>query len=108
LGGFCGFYGACGAGVGTGIFLSLILKTTPLSGLEWQLCNQITSDSLRVIAESGGPRCCKRDSFLALQTAVVFLKEKLDIILPMREVIQCEFSDKNKECLKTACTYYIH
>ena len=24
LGGFCGFYGACGAGVGTGIFVSLI------------------------------------------------------------------------------------
>ena len=31
LGGFCGFYGDCGAAVGTGIFVSVITGATPLS-----------------------------------------------------------------------------
>jgi hypothetical protein len=37
LGGFCGFYGDCGAAVGTGIFMSLITESTPLSVAEWRL-----------------------------------------------------------------------
>jgi hypothetical protein len=31
LGGFCGYYGTCGAAVGTGIFISLITDASPLS-----------------------------------------------------------------------------
>ena len=60
LPGFCGFYGACGAGIGTGIFLSIILNSTPLSVNEWSLCGQMTATSLTSIASDNGPRCCKR------------------------------------------------
>lgn len=35
-GGACGFHGSCGAAVGTGIFISLIKDTTPLSVQEWK------------------------------------------------------------------------
>ena len=106
LGGFCGFYGACGAGVGTGIFISLITDSTPLSEEAWRLSNLMTARSLEEIACHGGPRCCKRDTFLALQSAQVFLERNLNVRLPLSEPIMCTFSDLNKECLHETCPYY--
>ncbi len=106
LGGFCGFYGACGAGVGTGIFISLMTDSTPLSEKGWRLSNLMTAQSLEQIACHGGPRCCKRDTFLALQSAQVFLEQNFDVSLPISEPIMCGFSDMNKECLEGACPYY--
>jgi hypothetical protein len=105
-GGSCGFSGNCGAAVGTGIFVSLVTGATPLSRTEWRLANLMTSESLRAIAEQGGPRCCKRDSFLAITTAVAFLKKELGMSLPLEEPMGCEFSSLNKECLKEDCPYF--
>jgi hypothetical protein len=49
-GGFCGFNGACGAGIGTGIFISIISGATPISKIEWKMSNMMTSESLVNIA----------------------------------------------------------
>jgi hypothetical protein len=105
-GGSCGFSGNCGAAVGTGIFVSLVTGATPLSRTEWRLANLMTSESLRAIAERGGPRCCKRDSFLAITTAVGFLKKELALSLPLEDSLACEFSSLNKECLRSGCPYF--
>ena len=106
LGGFCGFYGDCGAAVGTGIFISLITDATPLSVVEWKLANLVTANSLLTIAEHGGPRCCKRNTYLALKVAVEFLREKLGVFLEAKEGLDCEFSVLNKECLQQNCPFY--
>lgn len=45
--GSCGFSGNCGAAVGTGIFMSIILGATTLSREEWKLSNLITAESLK-------------------------------------------------------------
>lgn len=105
-GGACGTHGACGAAVGTGIFMSLITGSTPLKKQEWSLANQMTARSLMMIARHGGPRCCKRDSWLAIQTAVAFLSERFGVALPVGEEVRCEYSDINRECLQTACPFY--
>ena len=42
-GGACGFWGACGAGISTGMFISIALKSTPLAGEAWGLSNQMTA-----------------------------------------------------------------
>ncbi len=105
LGGFCGFYGSCGACIGNGVFMSIILDSTPISKNEWKLSNLLTSESLHTVANHGGPRCCKRDTYLALETAVGFLKNNLDVELESSE-IKCEFSHRNKECIETECPYY--
>lgn len=105
LGGFCGFYGNCGAGVGCGIFISTILEATPLSENEWKLANLISAESLRNIALKGGPRCCKRNTFTALETAIDFLKEHLDINLDSGKVI-CGYSERNRECKHEDCEYF--
>ena len=64
-GGVCGFWGACGAGISAGMFISIISGATPLKNEPWGLANKMTSKALDAIGSIGGPRCCKRDSYMA-------------------------------------------
>ncbi len=68
------------------------------------LSNMMTSRSLMSIGSRGGPRCCKRDSYLAITEAVAFVKEKLGIEMELAE-IKCEFSSKNQQCLGNECPF---
>lgn len=104
-GGSCGFWGACGAAVSAGMFMSIITKATPLTGRSWKASNRMTSRCLDHIADLGGPRCCKRNSFTAAKTAVEFVKEELGIQMELPEKIQCDFSSENQQCLRKACCY---
>lgn len=106
LGGFCGTHGNCGAGVGTGIFFSIITGTTPLSGETWQQSNMLTGSCLLEIAKKGGPRCCKRDTFTAITHTVDFIREKLGVHLPVTSNIRCRFHTRNKQCLASKCEYF--
>jgi hypothetical protein len=103
---FCGTHGTCGAAIGTGIFMSLITHAGPLKKEEWSLSNQMTARSLTAIAVSGGPRCCKRDSWLAIGEAVKFLAEKCGISLPVTEHIACEYATINQDCTGYECPFY--
>ncbi len=105
-GGACGYWGTCGAAVGTGIFISLITNANPLSEKSWQLSNKMTAASLSAVAKHPGPRCCKRDTFEALQTASVFLNEHFNFKPESNESITCKFSHLNKECLGKKCPYF--
>ena len=106
LGGFCGFYGDCGAAVGTGIFISLITNSTPLSLHEWKLSNLMTAKSLLTIANHGGPRCCKRNTFLAIIETINFLKTHFKVTIKIEKNIRCRFTHLNKECLTRQCPFY--
>jgi hypothetical protein len=103
-GGFCGSHGNCGAAVGAGIFISVITGATPLAEEEWQISNRMTAMALLAIADKGGPRCCKRDSYTAIYQAVTFLKNKMNIEMPLSKV-ECSFSERNKQCKFEACEY---
>jgi hypothetical protein len=105
-GGFCGTHGSCGAAMGTGIFISIITEATPLSEGEWKLSNRMTAEALQRIARHGGPRCCKRNSFLAILEAGKFLEEHLDVRLPVSGKVRCEFYDLNRECRTVRCPFY--
>ena len=105
-GGICGYWGSCGAGIATGIFISVITGATPLSGKEWSLANEMTSKSLATISENGGPRCCKRNSQLAILQAAAFVKERFNIIMELPERIDCEFSSRNSQCRENDCLFY--
>ena len=105
-GGFCGHHGACGAGIGAGIFVSVLLEASPLSSREWQLANLATANALQKIAAPGGPRCCKRDTFLAVREAVAFVEEHFAEKLPVSERVQCHFHARNRECLLSGCPFY--
>ena len=104
-GGACGFWGACGAGISTGMYLSIVTKSTPLAETEWGLSNQMTARALQKIGEAGGPRCCKRDSYLSIIEAVRFTEEKLGVHMEIKE-FSCTRSDRNNQCIQKACPFY--
>lgn len=104
-GGVCGMWGSCGAGIATGIFISVITGASPLSEVEWSLANQMTSRSLAVISANGGPRCCKRNTYLAITQAIDFVKEQFNIVMELSK-IDCQFSNRNNECRKEKCLYH--
>lgn len=105
VGGSCGFHGACGAAVGVGIFVSLVTEATPMSREEWRLCNTATAETLTRIADGGGPRCCKRNTYLALESAAEFSSSHLGQALPVGRV-SCDFFRLNRECRGVDCEYF--
>ena len=105
-GGFCGMAGCCGAAVSAGIFLSVILKATPMSKEEWALSNRMTSRCLEAVSRLGGPRCCKRDSYTTILAAAEFLREELGKPLGVSDEILCSHFGDNAECLKVECPYF--
>ena len=103
-GGACGFWGACGAGISTGMFISIISGSTPLANEPFGLSNKMTAKSLGAIGEVGGPRCCKRDSFLSILAAVEFVKEHFNIEMECQKVV-CEYSSQNNQCIGKRCPF---
>ena len=95
-GGACGFWGACGAGISSGMFISIISKSTPLTNEPFALSHQI--------GEIGGPRCCKRDSFLSVLSAVDFVKEHFGVEMEKPEVV-CRYSSLNNQCIGKRCPF---
>ncbi len=102
--GACGTRGECGAAVGVGTLVSILLGATFQKDRERSLALQATAETLLAIAEAGGPRCCKQSVYLALETASHFLKRELNINLPVNP--RCEFAARNAECKKERCRYY--
>jgi hypothetical protein len=105
VGGSCGFHGACGSGVGVGIFASLATGATPRSGASWGQANRATARALQVIGDTGGPRCCKRTTWLALLSGIRFAREELGVALGGRGP-RCEFHGRNADCLERGCPFY--
>lgn len=103
-GGTCGFWGACGAAISSGIFISIITGSTPLKVKEWGLSNLMTAKSLGEIGRIGGPRCCKRNSFFAMTSAIEFVKENLGIVMESSS-IKCTHSSSNNQCIKQRCPF---
>ncbi len=104
-GGHCGTHGACGGALGVGIYVSVISGTTPLSQKEWSLSNRITGECLTAIAHYGGPRCCKRDSFIVIRRAAEVTRFEFGVYMPLTRVV-CEFHERNRQCLVQDCIYY--
>ena len=103
-GGACGFWGACGAGVSAGMFVSIISKSTPLTVESFGLSNLMTSNALERIGTIGGPRCCKRDSFLSILAAIDFVQEHFGIEMERQEII-CDYAAQNNQCIGMRCPF---
>ncbi len=103
-GGACGFWGACGAGLSAGMFIAVISKSTPLTNEPFALSHKMTAKALEKIGEVGGPRCCKRDSFLSILTAVDFVKDHFGIEMEKPKII-CRYSAQNNQCIGKRCPF---
>ena len=104
-GGWCGACGDCGAAVGVGIAVSVITLATPLTGKARTLAMGATSAALSQMLDEY-PRCCKRASRTAIEAAIDYFSDKLDISLPKGEKPRCAYMRRNQECVSKQCRYY--
>ena len=103
-GGACGFWGACGAGISTGMFVSIISGSTPLAGEPFGLSHLMTSKALARIGRIGGPRCCKRDSYLSILAAIEFVEENFGIAMEKSDIV-CSHASANNQCIGKRCPF---
>ena len=96
---------ACGAGISTGQFVSIVTGSTPLAVEPWGLSNQMTAKALESIGNAGGPRCCKRNSYLAILAAIDFVAKHLNIRME-RTLAVCTRSKQNNQCIGKRCPFY--
>ena len=66
---------------------------------------EFTSKLMARMAEIGGPRCCKRNAFLAIIMGAEYIKERYGIPMPLGD-IKCEFSSWNKQCIGSRCPFH--
>lgn len=104
-GGVCGFWGACGAGISAGMFISIITEADPLKEEPWGLANRMTSKALETIGIIGGPHCCKRDSYLSILSATEFVKIHFGVELELQDII-CMHSGQNNQCIGERCPFF--
>ena len=64
----------------------------------------MTARALDSIGKVGGPRCCKRDSFLAVLAAVDFVREHLEVEME-RTTPLCSYSAQNSQCIGGRCPF---
>ena len=102
-GGSCGFYGACGAGIGAGIAISLIENATPITPGGRQSANNATADALKNISRFKAARCCKRDSLTAVESFIDGTDYFKDI---NKTRYVCSQSEINETCIRKQCPYY--
>lgn len=103
-GGACGFWGACGAGISSGMFISIVSKSTPLANEPFALSHQMTSAALGRIGEIGGPRCCKRDSYLSILAAIDFAEEHFGVKMEKCNIV-CDYATQNNQCIGKRCPF---
>lgn len=103
-GGACGFWGACGAGLSAGMYVAIVTGSTPLSEEPFRLSHGMTARALARIADVGGPRCCKRGSYIAIEEAAAFTREKLGVPMETGRIV-CGFSPRNNQCTGARCPF---
>lgn len=105
-GGACGFMGLCGAASGAGVAFAMLLGSNPLRAESRKIAMKVTATVLEKITEQEAARCCRRESFLALETAAVLSRNYLPIPLQMKTGAVCDQYDLNKECLGIDCPLF--
>lgn len=101
----CMKLGCCGAAVSAGMFISVAKGVSLDSNEFFGTANGMTSKVLDKIGKIGGPRCCKRHSYLSLQTAVVYANEHLATNMETSKII-CKRSSENNLCIKDRCPFH--
>ena len=84
--------------------VSIASGSTPLSVEPFALSHRMTAKSLAAIGEIGGPRCCKRDSFLSILCAIDFAKEQLGVEMEKPKIVCTHFA-KNNQCIGKRCPF---
>jgi hypothetical protein len=107
-GGHCGLYGVCGGGTGVGITVSILTNATPLTPGPRSHAMWSTSQTISLIADAGGARCCKKAVRLSLEKGVEYISEMFGInwVNDVDMSVQCTYTGINRDC-DDSCKYKI-
>lgn len=101
-GGSCAFIGACGAAIGAGIAVSILLGADPLAAGKRRRAQVATQTALAAIASLDAARCCQRDSWLALEAVAGLVSEWTGAEMAVSPIV-CAQSAENAECIGESC-----
>ncbi|MCL2151410.1 MAG: DUF5714 domain-containing protein [Oscillospiraceae bacterium] len=107
-GGWCGYYGACGAAVALGTSFSVLLNATPSSDKERSIANRVTSACLVEVAALGGPYCCVASIRAVLEKGIELSELHLGIKFPERKTSykKCWTATFQQNCKTEKCRFY--
>lgn len=64
----------------------------------WGHSNLMTSRSLAKLGEIGGPRCCKRNSYMSILTAIDYAEEITGVRMHKPRIV-CRHMSSNSQCM---------
>jgi hypothetical protein len=102
-GGTCAYWGGCAAALGIGIAFAAILRATPLSHQERGAVQTVVSEILSHLGKFDSPRCCRRESYLALRMGCELSRRHLPHALDCGPLPPCDQTALNHECLGSDC-----
>jgi MoaA/NifB/PqqE/SkfB family radical SAM enzyme/SAM-dependent methyltransferase len=105
-GGTCAYWGGCAAALGIGIAYSAILRATPLSHEPRGVVQTVVSQILAEMGKYGSPRCCRRESLLALSLGCELSARYLPHALTHEELARCDQMALNRECIGGECPFH--
>ena len=103
----CAQWGVCGAAASCGMAFAIAAGNAPLRAEGWSEAQLMVAAILERIARAGAPRCCKRDTRIAVREAAAWFNRELDAGFELADTVPvCAVSDKNSACLKGSCPYH--
>ena len=105
-GGSCGFWGGCGAPLGAGIAIAVILKSSPITPVQRKIVQELTGDLIGSISGVEAARCCQREVWTVLKRVAEISRDILPMALAAEGETRCRQMHLNQECPKTACPFF--
>lgn len=99
----CAQWGVCGAAASVGMAFAIAHENAPLKKEGWSEGQVVVAEILKAIAAAGSPRCCKRDSRIAVElSAKTFgLNGQTTKDYPL-----CASMSFNTACVGTQCRFF--
>ena len=103
----CARWGVCGAAASCGMAFAIAAENAPLKADGWSEGQTMVSEILAAIAKAGAPRCCKRDSRIAVQVALSWFNGYFGAGFEQpSQVAVCVSMPHNTVCMGSACVYH--
>lgn len=103
----CAKWGVCGAAASCGMAFAILSGNAPLKKEGWGEGQRMAAQILATIADAGAPRCCKRDSRIAVRVASSWFNDQLHAGLVESEPVRgCAVYKQNSACLGSGCPFF--
>lgn len=103
----CAKWGVCGAAASCGMAFAILSGNAPLKKEGWGEGQCMVAQILAAIADAGAPRCCKRDSRIAVRVASSWFNDQLHAGLVESEPVRgCVVCKQNSACLGSGCPFF--